>query len=207
MAPYVFDLNIDNEVQSKYPIHFARHDTYSPLDGTTDVTPHLERERKVTISKGGGTDGLFTTISFWVGDSSEEDAKVKFDVYCEMAASAGANARARMGDCTGLDSSLFHHGWRSNLYNGRSDNNDEIHSTHAFNIMRKINELVPGMKKMMDAADPVEASWSIPIGDTIEQNGLRVELMDRDLDYPYSNARVRISSIDAESDSSSDSGS
>ncbi|KAM7199939.1 hypothetical protein V8F33_004113 [Rhypophila sp. PSN 637] len=197
MAPdqYTFDLNIDNELNSEYPIHFARHDTYMPLDGTTEVTPHLQ-DNQVTITKSDGRDGLSTTLSFWVGGGdSEEDAKLKFDVYCEMPAGDGSIPHARLGNCTDLDNGMFHDGWRSNLYSGKNDNDDEIGSREGVtrNIPGKLGNIVPKIKGVPDLFHQGSASWCVPIGDLIEQNGVRVHLTDRDLEYPHSKASIVIS--------------
>ncbi|KAM7220376.1 hypothetical protein V8F06_004155 [Rhypophila decipiens] len=200
--PYTFDLNIDNELESEYPIHFARHDTYMPLDGTTEVTPHLQDNQGVTITKSDGRDGLSTTLSFWVGGDSEEEAKLKFDVYCEMPASDGSSIpHARLGDCTHLESGMFHDGWRSNLYSGKNDNDDEIGSREGVNISGKLGNIVPKIGNTLPKIKGVpdlfhqggNTSWRIPIGDLIEQNGVRVQLRDRDLEYPHSKASIVIS--------------
>jgi len=55
----------------------------------------------VKITKSGGTDYLFTSIPIWVG-SSEDDVKLKFDVYCEMGASSGSEPMVKLHDCDSL---------------------------------------------------------------------------------------------------------
>lgn len=101
MAPYVFDVNISDDVKSENPVHFAGDNTSPKLDDTTSVESALEEKGQVTISKGGGTEGLFTVVSFWVGPP-EDDIKLKFDVYCEMGASMSSKPAARLGDCSQL---------------------------------------------------------------------------------------------------------
>lgn len=140
MAPYVFDVNVSSED----PIHCEREQTMN-IDGHTSVetTKVDDKNTRVTITKGGGTDGLFTMVPFWIGPSGE-DAKVKFDVYCQMGASGGSHPIVLLGDCTTM-------GW-----NEFNDNTDRARQ-YWLDDMRS--------RSFRD---------SVPIGDTIEQNGLKV---------------------------------
>lgn len=142
MAPYVFDVNVYSEDPM---IHCEREQTLQSLDGYTNVetTTTGGKVACLTITKSGGTDGLFTTIPFWIGPSGE-DAKVKFDVYCQMGASGGSHPILLLGDCTTMSWDEFNNGTDRVRQYGLDD------------------------KRSRSFRD------SVTIGDTIEQNGLKV---------------------------------
>lgn len=186
MAPYVFEVHISNDVHSTCPLNFAGSHTRDDLDGSHSVAEGAEGSKTwARISKSGGTDGLFTVLSFWLG-TSDKDVKLQFEVYCEMAASAGSEPAARLGDCNQLSWDLFNQKGRAERYENKRDNGDLITDSHLGAAVDKaVGDLV---NSGLDALDkkgihiphnntPSTKHLRIPIGDTIVHNGIKVSLV------------------------------
>lgn len=92
MAPYVTKVELVNETE--YKINWIGASTFPGLDGQTSVNGMevLSGQTMSTdITKSGGTDGLFTMLS-WNIAHTHVDIKSQFSVYCEMPATAGKPA-------------------------------------------------------------------------------------------------------------------
>ncbi|MCJ1396552.1 hypothetical protein MMC18_009443 [Xylographa bjoerkii] len=107
MAPYVMTVELRNETE--YPINWVGASTLKGLDGHTSVgsltvQPHGTGE--IPISKSGGTDGLFTALTWWVG-SVHWDKKYQFSVWSMMPASAGGEVSVGLANVDGMSSEQF----------------------------------------------------------------------------------------------------
>jgi hypothetical protein len=66
MALYTFFVKFNNKIGDTCPLTFAGFDTCTDLDGYTSVGSKSEsnHDLSVKITKGDGTDGLFTILKF-----------------------------------------------------------------------------------------------------------------------------------------------
>jgi hypothetical protein len=103
MAPYTMNVVIVNETEAT--VHWIGASTLTSLDGETTVAPLSvapHAHGNTTISKGGGTDGLFTALTWGVGS-----AEPRFLVWTRMPASNDGVATARLRDVFGMGTGTF----------------------------------------------------------------------------------------------------
>jgi hypothetical protein len=99
MAPYTMTIELKNK-SDRY-ISFIGHSTLSSLDGRTEVQTEGDIT-SVKISKSGGTDGLFTALSFCAVNGTDADKNVPFTVWATMPASAGSSVEVKLVDATNI---------------------------------------------------------------------------------------------------------
>ncbi|KAG8624927.1 hypothetical protein KVT40_006678 [Elsinoe batatas] len=122
MAPYTMTIELKNE-SDRY-IAFVGPSTLSSLDGTTQTVTDGDITT-VKTSKWGGTDGLFTALSFVAANGPDPSKNVPFTVWATMPASSGSTVDVKLIDATTLINNdlnqLRVNGWADNIYkNGGS---------------------------------------------------------------------------------------
>jgi hypothetical protein len=103
MAPYTMTIDVQNETE--YNISWVGASTLSKLDGNTsvgslDVQPRSTSS--ISIKKSGGTDGLFTALTWVVFGDSRVNYKIKFSVWSSMPVTVvGSKVTIALADVTG----------------------------------------------------------------------------------------------------------
>jgi hypothetical protein len=99
MGPYTMTIKLKNKTD-RY-IAFIGHSTLSSLDGTTSV-PAEGDITFVTVSKAGGTDVLFTALSFCAINGTDTDKNAPSTVWTTRPASAGGSIDVKVVDAANL---------------------------------------------------------------------------------------------------------
>jgi hypothetical protein len=95
MLPYTIAIELKN--RSDRNIAFIGHSTLFSFDGTTTVQTEGDVS-SVKVSKSGGTDGLFTALSFCAVHGAVTDKNMPFTVWATMPASAGGSVDVKLVD-------------------------------------------------------------------------------------------------------------
>ncbi|KAF2224544.1 hypothetical protein BDZ85DRAFT_103672 [Elsinoe ampelina] len=100
-------------------IAFVGPSTLSSLDGTTQTVTD-GNITTVKTSESGGTDGLFTALSFVAANGPDSSKNVPFTVWATMPASSGSTVDVKLIDATTLINNdldrLRVNGWADNIY-------------------------------------------------------------------------------------------
>ena len=127
MAPYTMTIELKN--QSDHYVGFVGHGTLSSLDGKTIVKTDSDLTG-VEVSKSGGTDGLFTAVSFVAVNGTDPEKNVPFTVWATMPASAGSNVEVKLIDASSRINDdynrLRENSWADNVINNPSWLVDQI---------------------------------------------------------------------------------
>ncbi|KAJ4371911.1 hypothetical protein N0V86_008465 [Didymella sp. IMI 355093] len=92
-------MTIELKNDSDRYIAFIAPSTLTNLDGTTQVQTEGDVEN-VKVSKSGGTDGLFTALSFVAANGADSSKNVPFTVWATMGAAAGSTVSVKLVDAT-----------------------------------------------------------------------------------------------------------
>lgn len=94
-------MTLELKNSSSHYIAFLGRSTLSSLDGTTIVSTDGD-VTSVKVSKSGGTDGLFTALSFCATNGTDADKNVPFTVWATMPASSNSVVDVKLVDATTL---------------------------------------------------------------------------------------------------------
>jgi len=109
--------------QSDRYIAFIGHGTLSGLNGSTTVRTEGD-VTSVRVSKSGGTDGLFTALSFSAVNGTDTDENVPFTVWATMPAPAGSSVDVKLVDAAAIISGCYNKlrsdGWADKVFKNGS---------------------------------------------------------------------------------------